>query len=131
MTFSRPSGRQADQMRTVTIERSFTRHAEGSVLVSFGDTRVLCTASVENRVPGFLRGKGEGWVTAYTTASQCPLSTMYVLTKQMPVALSRFVTTVRCGTHHTSNWKFQCTVKTSPCGCAHTAAYCCAVRSTA
>ncbi len=64
MTFSRPSGRQADQMRTVTIERSFTRHAEGSVLVSFGDTRVLCTASVENRVPGFLRGKGEGWVTA-------------------------------------------------------------------
>ena len=64
MTFSRPSGRQADQMRTVTIERSFTRHAEGSVLVSFGDTRVLCTASVENRVPGLLRGKGQGWVTA-------------------------------------------------------------------
>ncbi|CCG37156.1 ribonuclease PH [Xanthomonas citri pv. mangiferaeindicae] len=64
MTFSRPSGRTADQLRPVRIERSFTRHAEGSVLVSFGDTRVLCTASVENRVPGFLRGKGEGWVTA-------------------------------------------------------------------
>jgi ribonuclease PH len=64
MTFSRPSGRQADQLRPVTIERAFTRHAEGSVLVSFGNTRVLCTASVENRVPGFLRGKGEGWVTA-------------------------------------------------------------------
>ncbi|WP_372356836.1 ribonuclease PH [Xanthomonas sp. NCPPB 3443] len=64
MTFSRPSGRTADQLRPVLIERAFTRHAEGSVLVSFGDTRVLCTASVENRVPGFLRGKGEGWVTA-------------------------------------------------------------------
>ncbi|MQP76715.1 ribonuclease PH [Stenotrophomonas sp. MYb238] len=64
MTFSRPSGRQADQLRTVTLERGFTRHAEGSVLVSFGHTRVLCTASIENRVPAFLRGKGEGWVTA-------------------------------------------------------------------
>lgn len=64
MTDSRPSGRQADQLREVRIERAFTRHAEGSVLISFGETRVLCTASVENRVPGFLRGKGEGWVTA-------------------------------------------------------------------
>ncbi|WP_426802720.1 ribonuclease PH [Xanthomonas campestris] len=64
MSFSRPSGRTADQLRPVRIERAFTRHAEGSVLVSFGDTRVLCTASVENRVPNFLRGKGEGWVTA-------------------------------------------------------------------
>ncbi len=64
MTVSPPSGRQADQLRTVSIERGFTRHAEGSVLVSFGDTRVLCTASIENRVPAFLRGKGEGWVTA-------------------------------------------------------------------
>ena len=63
-TFSRPSGRAPDQLRAVRIERSFTCHAEGSVLVSFGNTRVLCTASVENRVPGFLRGKGEGWVTA-------------------------------------------------------------------
>ena len=51
-------------MREVRIERGYTRHAEGSVLVAYGDTRVLCTASVENRVPGFLRGKGEGWVTA-------------------------------------------------------------------
>ncbi len=64
MSFARPSGRAPEQMRTVAIERGFTRHAEGSVLVRFGDTRVLCTASVENRVPGFLRGKGEGWVTA-------------------------------------------------------------------
>lgn len=64
MNLSRPSGRQADQLRPVRIERAFTRHAEGSVLVSFGDTRVLCTASVDNKVPGFLRGKGEGWVTA-------------------------------------------------------------------
>ena len=62
--FSRPSGRSADQLRAISIQRSFTRHAEGSVLVCFGDTQVLCTASVENRVPGFLRGKGEGWVTA-------------------------------------------------------------------
>ena len=61
---ARPSGRAPDQLREVRIERAFTRHAEGSVLVSFGDTRVLCTASVENRVPAFLRGKGEGWVTA-------------------------------------------------------------------
>ena len=61
---SRPSGRAPDQMRAVRIERQFTKHAEGSVRISFGDTRVLCTASVENKVPGFLRGKGEGWVTA-------------------------------------------------------------------
>ena len=59
----RPSGRAADQMRTISIETGFTRHAEGSVLVSFGDTKVLCTASVEERVPPFMRGKGEGWVT--------------------------------------------------------------------
>ena len=64
MTVARPSGRLPDQMREVRIERGYTRHAEGSVLVSFGETRVLCTATVENRVPGFLRGKGEGWVTA-------------------------------------------------------------------
>ena len=64
MSFSRPSGRQPDQMRDVSILRNYTRHAEGSVLVSFGHTRVLCTASVDNKVPGFLRGKGEGWVTA-------------------------------------------------------------------
>ncbi|MDQ3228119.1 MAG: ribonuclease PH [Pseudomonadota bacterium] len=61
---ARPSGRTPDQMREVRIERGFTRHAEGSVLIAYGETRVLCTASVENRVPGFLRGKGEGWITA-------------------------------------------------------------------
>ncbi|MBJ6981474.1 MULTISPECIES: ribonuclease PH [unclassified Luteimonas] len=60
----RPSGRAPAQMRDVRIQRGYTRHAEGSVLVTFGDTRVLCTATVENRVPGFLRGKGTGWVTA-------------------------------------------------------------------
>ena len=60
----RPSGRAPDQLRPVRFERGYTRHAEGSVLVSFGDTRVLCTASIEERVPPFLRGKGEGWVTA-------------------------------------------------------------------
>lgn len=60
----RPSGRQQDELRTISIERNFTCHAEGSVLISCGNTRVLCTASVEERVPPFLRGKGEGWVTA-------------------------------------------------------------------
>jgi ribonuclease PH len=60
----RPSGRAPDQMRTIAFEPNFTRHAEGSVLVSFGDTRVLVTASVEDKVPPFLRGKGQGWVTA-------------------------------------------------------------------
>ena len=60
----RPSGRAPDQMRAITIEPNFTRHAEGSVLIGFGDTKVLVTASVEEKVPPFLRGKGEGWVTA-------------------------------------------------------------------
>ena len=60
----RPSGRAPDEMRAITIEPAFTKHAEGSCLVSFGDTRVLVTASIEERVPPFLRGKGEGWVTA-------------------------------------------------------------------
>ncbi|HEX8215550.1 MAG TPA: ribonuclease PH [Allosphingosinicella sp.] len=60
----RPSARAPDQMRPITMEPGFTRHAEGSCLVSFGDTRVLVTASVEERVPPFLRGKGQGWVTA-------------------------------------------------------------------
>ena len=64
MTIARPSGRAPDQLREIRIERGYTRHAEGSVLVSFGQTRVLCTASVDNKVPAFLRGKGEGWVTA-------------------------------------------------------------------
>ena len=60
----RPSGRAPDQMRTITMETGYTRHAEGSCLVAFGDTRVLVTASVEERLPPWLRGKGKGWVTA-------------------------------------------------------------------
>ena len=60
----RPSQRQPSQLRDVRITRNFTRHAEGSVLIEMGDTQVLCTASVEESVPGFLRGKGQGWVTA-------------------------------------------------------------------
>ena len=60
----RPSGRAPDQMRELTFEPAFTKHAEGSCLVSFGETRVLVTASVEDRLPPWLRGKGEGWVTA-------------------------------------------------------------------
>ena len=61
---SRPSGRLANQLRPIRITRHYTRHAEGSVLVEFGDTKVLCTASVEDSVPPFLRGQGQGWVTA-------------------------------------------------------------------
>jgi ribonuclease PH len=61
---TRPSGRQPQQLRPVRLQRGWTRHAEGSVLVEFGDTRLLCTASVEARVPPFLRDKGRGWLTA-------------------------------------------------------------------
>jgi ribonuclease PH len=64
MPSARPSGRAPDELRVVRFTRAFTRHAEGSVLVEFGDTRVLCTASIEEGVPAFLRGKGQGWVTA-------------------------------------------------------------------
>ncbi|HEX7030831.1 MAG TPA: ribonuclease PH [Gammaproteobacteria bacterium] len=60
----RPSGRAADQLRSIDIIPDFTKHAEGAVLVTFGDTRVLCTASTEDRVPPWLKGKGQGWVTA-------------------------------------------------------------------
>jgi ribonuclease PH len=60
----RPSGRQADELRHTSITRNYTCHAEGSVLIACGNTKVLCTASVESRVPPFLRGSGEGWVTA-------------------------------------------------------------------
>ena len=61
---NRPSGRAPDALRPVRFTRAFTRHAEGSVLVEFGETRVLCTASVEERVPGFLKDQGRGWITA-------------------------------------------------------------------
>lgn len=61
---SRPSGRQADQLRDITIERNYTQHAEGSVLISCGNTKVLCNASVEQRIPHFLRGQNQGWITA-------------------------------------------------------------------
>lgn len=60
----RPSGRAPDELRPIRLTRNYTRHAEGSVLVEFGDTKVICTASVENKVPGFLRGSEQGWVTA-------------------------------------------------------------------
>jgi ribonuclease PH len=60
----RPSGRAPDELRPVRFTRGFTRHAEGSVLVEFGDTRVLCTATIENGVPSFLRNSGQGWITA-------------------------------------------------------------------
>lgn len=60
----RPSGRQLDELRALNITRGYTMHAEGSVLVAFGNTKVLCTASVEESVPGFLKGRGQGWVTA-------------------------------------------------------------------
>jgi ribonuclease PH len=60
----RPSGRKPDELRPVRITRGYTRHAEGSVLIEFGDTRVLCTATVEDKVPAFLKGQGKGWLTA-------------------------------------------------------------------
>jgi ribonuclease PH len=60
----RPSRRQPEELRPVAIQRHYTRHAEGSVLIAFGDTRVICTASVEEKVPAFLKGRGQGWVTA-------------------------------------------------------------------
>ena len=61
---TRPSQRPADALRTVRISRNYLKHAEGSVLIEFGDTKVICTASVDDSVPGFLKGKGRGWVTA-------------------------------------------------------------------
>lgn len=64
MKSSRPSQRAHNELRKVEIIRHYTKHAEGSVLIKFGDTHVLCTASVEEKVPGFLKGKGQGWVTA-------------------------------------------------------------------
>ena len=64
MSYSRSAGRRADALRPVRIQRHFTKHAEGSVLVCFGDTQVLCTASVEEKVPPFKRGSGQGWLTA-------------------------------------------------------------------
>ncbi|MES9992057.1 MAG: ribonuclease PH [Candidatus Thiodiazotropha sp.] len=60
----RPSARQADELRPITITRQYTKHAEGSVLVCFGDTQVICTASVEESIPRFLKGSGQGWITA-------------------------------------------------------------------
>jgi len=65
MTFAtRPSGRAVDQLRDIRITRQYTKHAEGSVLIECGDTKVICTASIEEKVPGFLKGKGQGWLTA-------------------------------------------------------------------
>ena len=60
----RPSGRAPDELRALAITRRYTRHAEGSVLIEYGDTRVICTASVEDKVPPFLKGRGQGWLTA-------------------------------------------------------------------
>lgn len=61
---NRPSGRAADALRAIKFTRNYTKHAEGSVLIECGDTKVICTASIEDRVPGFLKGKGQGWLTA-------------------------------------------------------------------
>jgi ribonuclease PH len=60
----RPSGRAVDQLRDILLTRQYTKHAEGSVLIECGDTKVICTASIEDKVPGFLKGKGQGWLTA-------------------------------------------------------------------
>ena len=69
---NRAKQRAADQLRPVYFDRGFTRHAEGSVLIAFGDTRVLCTASVDTTVPPFLRGRGRGWVTVSYTHLTLP-----------------------------------------------------------
>ena len=69
----RPGGRRADELRAVRMQRGYTKHAEGSVLVEFGDTRVLCTATVEERVPPFLKDSGRGWVTAEYIYQGAPL----------------------------------------------------------
>jgi ribonuclease PH len=61
---NRPSGRAVDQLRDIRLTRQYTRHAEGSVLIECGDTKVICTASIDEKVPGFLKGKGQGWLTA-------------------------------------------------------------------
>lgn len=61
---TRPSGRQANELRPIRLTRHYTKHAEGSVLIEFGDTKVICNATIESGVPGFLRGKGSGWITA-------------------------------------------------------------------
>lgn len=70
----RPSGREADQLRDIRLTRDYTRHAEGSVLVEFGDTKVLCNASVEAGVPRWLRGKNQGWITAEYGMLPAPLT---------------------------------------------------------
>ena len=78
---SRHDGRRPDQLRPITLTRDFIQHAEGAVLVEFGATRVICTASVEDKVPPFLRGQGQGWVTAEygmlprSTATRTPRET--------------------------------------------------------
>ena len=64
LSHTRPSGRRPDELRAVRITRGYTRHAEGAVLIEFGDTRVICTASIDEKVPSFLKGKGQGWLTA-------------------------------------------------------------------
>ncbi len=63
-TWSRPSGRKADELRPIKITRHYTKYAEGSVLIEVGGTKVICTASVEEKVPGWLKDQGKGWVTA-------------------------------------------------------------------
>lgn len=63
-TTARPDGRNPHTLRNISLERNYTKHAEGSVMVRFGDTHVLCTCSVEDKVPGFLKGQNQGWLTA-------------------------------------------------------------------
>lgn len=80
----RPSGRTSNQLRPITITRQFTKHAEGSVLIEFGETKVLCNASVVEGVPRFLKGKGQGWVTAEYGMLPAPL--ILVWTERLPEA---------------------------------------------
>ena len=82
----RPAGRSANQVRPVTLTRNYTKHAEGSVLVEFGDTKVLCTASIDEGVPRFLKGQGQGWITA--EYGMLPCST-HTVTRVKPQKVSR------------------------------------------
>ena len=85
----RPSGRAADQLRSIRITRNYTKHAEGSVLVEFGDTKVICTVSVESGVPRFLKGQGQGWLTA--EYGMLPRATGETVTSVKPAVASKAV----------------------------------------
>ena len=87
-TWSRPSGRKADELRPIKIIRHYTKYAEGSVLIEVGGTKVICTASVEEKVPGWLKDQGKGWVTAeYGMLPRATGTTSFLYTIRSPVCM--------------------------------------------